>query len=769
MTDYYAGERPSKRAYLGSSHTIYDDDDCEQYFAFAEAAADAPFVVNGMNGQLQDLQQQKQLLQQQQQQQQQTAGASSGDKEGAAREHIGAGTSRTINQTTNKPVALDDAKPSNPKGTDASTNVPNQSKAEPTNKETTAVDSGSKNGKSNSSKSLSSQQQQQPTNNKKRTRATPEQLAILEETFKTNTSPNSKVREALAEKVNMSERSIQIWFQNRRAKMKAMQKRVHLMHEESLKVQLMACMPYGHPMYPLRMMQQRIALPRSYSTSDIMNNFGTVPIAPGVRPQTTGLGISMPQVPPGFWPSGPMTAPLATSDQINGFPFTASSRFPITPNASPNVNGMNASQPMIRVVNPSNAANGMPMKMDPSISTIQPQQFSPPQEYVTPSLQPSNPLVSVLSCEVLQIGTWRRILTTPTDLLCYYTLQQRTFTYHISNEGSNFKLEFPLNDVVSVEFMDNGANSCTATVTVKNAPSFYMEHQGVWSMCKDFTEGSQATQITQHVLRGRTDIMKKQLQKLSMDDAGVAKVTQFREAAAAPATNVKPEPNTAAAQSQQQQQDQQNAPRRSSFPTENARRENPGAQSEEDAKDPANRTRRSASLPLSPPEQQGDVALPSSTLAGGVNGLQINTSTGYLDMLTKTPLSNVTSRSSPEFCASPMELNSSPSTPLDMFDSHSDLLNAMNDRVSHHGLSNLTLDPSSSTLLSEDFATLASGAGLQSVSNDEFASMFAGVSTAPFDVSDFLDISDSLTSPDSLLNSSGLGLEQWTTNEDVYC
>ncbi|RGB29115.1 homeobox domain-containing protein, partial [Rhizophagus diaphanus] len=55
---------------------------------------------------------------------------------------------------------------------------------------------------------------------KKRTRATPEQLAILEDTFKTNTSPNSKVREALAEKVNMSERSIQIWFQNRRAKMK---------------------------------------------------------------------------------------------------------------------------------------------------------------------------------------------------------------------------------------------------------------------------------------------------------------------------------------------------------------------------------------------------------------------------------------------------------------------------------------------------------------------------------------------------------------------
>ncbi|ORY20187.1 Homeodomain-like protein, partial [Neocallimastix californiae] len=53
-----------------------------------------------------------------------------------------------------------------------------------------------------------------------RSRATPEQLAILEATFEKNTSPNSKLREALAEKVNMSERSIQIWFQNRRAKVK---------------------------------------------------------------------------------------------------------------------------------------------------------------------------------------------------------------------------------------------------------------------------------------------------------------------------------------------------------------------------------------------------------------------------------------------------------------------------------------------------------------------------------------------------------------------
>lgn len=85
----------------------------------------------------------------------------------------------------------------------------------------------------------------QPNNNanqqsfvRKRTRATAEQLAILEETFAVNVSPNSKLRKQLAEKLKMNERSIQIWFQNRRAKVKHMQKRAHIqMHQAAMRAQ----------------------------------------------------------------------------------------------------------------------------------------------------------------------------------------------------------------------------------------------------------------------------------------------------------------------------------------------------------------------------------------------------------------------------------------------------------------------------------------------------------------------------------------------------
>ncbi|OAD80956.1 Homeodomain-like DNA binding domain-containing transcription factor, partial [Phycomyces blakesleeanus NRRL 1555(-)] len=74
---------------------------------------------------------------------------------------------------------------------------------------------------------------------RKRTRATADQLAVLEDTFAVNVSPNSKLRKQLAEQLQMSERSIQIWFQNRRAKVKHIQKRAQMkMHHASIRAQL---------------------------------------------------------------------------------------------------------------------------------------------------------------------------------------------------------------------------------------------------------------------------------------------------------------------------------------------------------------------------------------------------------------------------------------------------------------------------------------------------------------------------------------------------
>ena len=51
--------------------------------------------------------------------------------------------------------------------------------------------------------------------NQKRQRATQDQLVTLEVEFNKNPTPTALVRERIAQDISMTERSVQIWFQNR--------------------------------------------------------------------------------------------------------------------------------------------------------------------------------------------------------------------------------------------------------------------------------------------------------------------------------------------------------------------------------------------------------------------------------------------------------------------------------------------------------------------------------------------------------------------------
>lgn len=70
-------------------------------------------------------------------------------------------------------------------------------------------------------KSTLTQQQK----NKKRQRATTEQLEVLKKEFLINQTPNAKTREEIGRRIDMTERSVQIWFQNKRAKTKQNQRK----------------------------------------------------------------------------------------------------------------------------------------------------------------------------------------------------------------------------------------------------------------------------------------------------------------------------------------------------------------------------------------------------------------------------------------------------------------------------------------------------------------------------------------------------------------
>jgi len=248
--------------------------------------------------------------------------------------------------------------------------------------------------------------------------------------------------------------------------------------------------------------------------------------------------------------------------------------------------------------------------------------------------------------------------------------------------------------------------------------------------------------------------MKPQLIKLMQDDPNLAKVVTICDTPA-PADPLSPEMDQDNNNNVNNGQED-NHPRRSSFPVSGSIANNlQYSNSEKGDHKPdmdllRQMTRRSASAPLSPSEDNKNSLLTAQQNAA----LQINTSTNFLNMYKAE-----VNQSSPDYCSSPMELNSSsPSTPLDVFDNSPTLMDSsplINQdpfvSLPSHNLSSLTMD-SASTLLSDEqvaaamvsFAPSMAGHDLQNVSNEDFANMFSmssGSDTAS-DVSEFLTFND---------------------------
>lgn len=68
---------------------------------------------------------------------------------------------------------------------------------------------------------------------KHRHRTSRDQLKILEKSFSENSKPSATVRRILAQKLEMTPRGVQIWFQNRRAKAKLLRRRSCIQNQSS--------------------------------------------------------------------------------------------------------------------------------------------------------------------------------------------------------------------------------------------------------------------------------------------------------------------------------------------------------------------------------------------------------------------------------------------------------------------------------------------------------------------------------------------------------
>ncbi len=95
--------------------------------------------------------------------------------------------------------------------TSATATTPNAHMKQSPTQSTSSASGQSSASKRPPRKSTLTQQQK----NQKRQRATQDQLGVLEVEFNKNPTPTANVRERIAEQINMTERSVQIWFQNR--------------------------------------------------------------------------------------------------------------------------------------------------------------------------------------------------------------------------------------------------------------------------------------------------------------------------------------------------------------------------------------------------------------------------------------------------------------------------------------------------------------------------------------------------------------------------
>ncbi|KAK6536474.1 hypothetical protein TWF281_000707 [Arthrobotrys megalospora] len=119
-------------------------------------------------------------------------------------------------------------------------------------------------------KSTLTQQQK----NQKRQRATQDQLVTLEREFSKNPTPTAVVRDRIAQEINMTERSVQIWFQNRRAKIKLIAKKSLENGGEDID-----SIPESVRLYLANQNPEMKAL--AYGTSGALNGFGGGFSAPG--------------------------------------------------------------------------------------------------------------------------------------------------------------------------------------------------------------------------------------------------------------------------------------------------------------------------------------------------------------------------------------------------------------------------------------------------------------------------------------------------------
>ncbi|KAL0088602.1 Homeodomain-like DNA binding domain-containing transcription factor [Phycomyces blakesleeanus] len=313
------------------------------------------------------------------------------------------------------------------------------------------------------------QQQSTPVaSTRKRTYLRPPQVATLQESFESNPLPDASSRASLARQLGVTDRTIQVWFQNRRAKSRKMESISSVLGQTNSFNQLR----------PGMLDTDKVPAPPRY--------------------QATFRTLMTPERFEELRQQQQQQQDQDSSSQPRRRPRSSSKPEPKT---------LFVDEPCQRAL-----SEGI------SLISSQVPISSPPVDNL---FNTSAQLVS-LPVNVLRVGSWTRFADsnspgTDWDLACYGSPIERQLIWQVQAEGHYFRVQIPFGSIRQLRLsqqvqVETGDIVGQLDVTLEPTMlEFSMWRQGVdndWVRCGDFSEERQASQSAIHTLQGSHDAFK---------------------------------------------------------------------------------------------------------------------------------------------------------------------------------------------------------------------------------------------------------------------